>query len=106
MALFLASINRRLLIDISDVDLDRPVQRYLAEQGVTAEASSVVVDDDHAVVFLRAVPGSARPFDTADSYALGEALKAQLLATTGKTIDEVYWKFPLAPAPAGTTSAR
>jgi len=106
MALFLASINRRLLIDISDVDLDRAVQRYLAEQGVTAEASSVVVDDDHAVVFLRAVPGSARPFDTADSYALGEALKAQLLATTGKTIDEVYWKFPLAPAPAGTTSGR
>lgn len=106
MALFLAAINRRLLIDISDVDLDRAAQRFLAEQGVTAEASSVVVDDDHAVVFLRAMSGSARPFDTSDSYALGEALKAQLLATAGKTIDEVYWKFPLAPAPAGTTSAR
>jgi len=29
-----------------------------------------------------------------------------MLAAAGKTIDEVYWKFPLAPAPAGTTSAR
>jgi hypothetical protein len=33
-------------------------------------------------------------------------LKAQLLAAAGKTIDEVYWKFPLAPAPAGATSGR
>jgi hypothetical protein len=106
MALFLASINRRLLIDISDVDLDRAAQRFLAEQGVAAEASSVVVDDDHTVVFLRALPGSGRPLDTSDSYALGEALKAQLLATAGKTIDEVYWKFPLAPGPAGGTSGR
>ena len=58
MALFLAAINRRLLIDISDVDLDRAAQRFLADQGVTAEVSSVVVDDDHAVVFLRALPGA------------------------------------------------
>ncbi len=57
-------------------------------------------------MFLRALPGSARPFDTSDSYALGEALKAQLLAAAGKTIDEVYWKFPLATSPAGTTSGR
>ena len=68
--------------------------------------SSVVVDDDHTVVFLRALPGSARPFDTSDSYALGEALKAQLLAAAGKTIDEVYWKFPLAPAPNSATGGR
>ena len=101
MALFLASINRRLLIDISDVDLDRAAQRFLAEQGVRAEVSSVVVDDDHAVVFLRALPGSARPFDTSDSYALGEALKAHLLADAGKTIDEVYWKFPAGPRAGG-----
>jgi divalent metal cation (Fe/Co/Zn/Cd) transporter len=106
MALFLASINRRLLIDTSDAGLDRAAQRFLEEQGVAAEASSVVVDDDHAVVFLRALPGSARPFDTSDSYALGEALKAQLLATAGKTIDEVYWKFPLAAPPPGTASGR
>ncbi|HEY2864822.1 MAG TPA: cation transporter [Casimicrobiaceae bacterium] len=100
MALFLASINRRLLIDITDVDLDRAARRFLAEHAVTAEAKSIVVDDDHAVVFLHALPGSVRPLDTSDSYALGETLKTHLLATAGKTIDEVYWKFPLAAAPA------
>ena len=100
MALFLASINRRLLIDLADPELDRSAQAFLVEQGVSAEVSSVVVDDDHAVVFLRARPGGARPFDTSDSYALGEALKAQLLAAEGKTIDEVYWKFPLTSPPA------
>jgi divalent metal cation (Fe/Co/Zn/Cd) transporter len=106
MALFLASINRRLLIDISDVDLDRAAQRFLAEQGANAEVSSVVVDDDHAVVFLRVLPSSARPFDTSDSYALGEALKAKLLAGDGKAIDDVYWKFPLVVAPGDATSGR
>jgi len=105
MALFLASINRRLLIDIADVDLERAARKFLSEQNASAEVSSVVVDDDHAVVFLRALPGSSRPFDTSDSYALGEALKAQLLADAGKTIDEVYWKFPLA-SPASRPSPR
>jgi zinc transporter 9 len=100
MALFLASINRRLLIDITDDDIDRAARRFLAEHAVTAEAKSIVVDDDHAVVFLHALPGSVRPLDTSDSYALGETLKTYLLATSGKTIDEVYWKFPLAASPA------
>jgi zinc transporter 9 len=104
MALVLASINRGLLIDIADIDLEHAALRFLTEQGVRAEVSSVVVDDDHAVVFLRALPASARPFDTSDAYTLGEALKAHLLAAAGKTVDEVYWKFPLAgshgvPAP-------
>ncbi|MGH8798620.1 MAG: cation diffusion facilitator family transporter [Casimicrobiaceae bacterium] len=98
MALFLASLNRRLLIDTADVELDRAAQRFLATQGVTTEVSSVVLDDDHAVVFVHALPGGTRPFDTADSYALGETLKAHVRASDGKTIDEVYWKFPLAPA--------
>lgn len=100
MALFLASINRRILIDIADVDLNRAACQFLADHAVTAEATSVVVDDDHAVVFLQALPGSERPWDTSDSHALGETLKAHLLATAGKTIDDVYWKFPLAASPA------
>ena len=98
MALFLAAVNRRLLIDIADVDLERAARRFLSDQDVSAEVSSVVVDDNHSVVFLRALGGS-RPFDMHDSYALGEALKARLLADAGKTIDEVYWRFPLASGP-------
>lgn len=102
MALFLASLNRRLLIDTADVELDRSAQQFLVAQGVAPEVSSIVLDDDHAVVFVRALPGSTRPFDTADSYALGETLKAHVLAGDGKTIDEVYWKFALAPARSPT----
>jgi hypothetical protein len=45
----------------------------------------MVLDDDRAVVFVRA------QHEVRDSFAVGEALKAQL-ATTGKTIDAVYWK--------------
>jgi zinc transporter 9 len=102
MALFLASINRRLLIDIADADLDRAARKFLAGQGVSADVRSIVVDDDHAVVFLRTRPGGTRPSDTSDSYALGEALKTQLLADAGKTIDEVYWKFPPASSARAT----
>jgi zinc transporter 9 len=98
MALFLASLNRRLLIDTADVELDAAARQFLARQGVRTVVSSVVLDDDHAVVFVRALPGSTRPFDTSDSYALGETLKAHMVANAGKTIDEVYWKFALAPA--------
>ena len=98
MALFLASINQRLLIDSSDLELDRVAHAFLSAQGVQAEVSSVVLDDDHSIVFVRALSGGARPVDTADSYALGETLKAEIRSVDGKTIDEVYWKFPPAPA--------
>ena len=100
MALFLASINQRLLIDSSDLELDRVAQAFLSAQGVAAEVNSVVLDDDHLIVFVRALPGGSRPLDTADSYALGETLKAQVRSVDGKTVDDVYWKFPLAPPPS------
>ena len=87
MALFLAGINRRLLIDTSDVALDRAAETWLAGRGVAAQARSLILDDRRAVVFVRAaaeVPGS---------FALGEALKAHIQDGIGKTVDAVYWKF-------------
>jgi zinc transporter 9 len=89
MALFLAKLNRKLLIDTSDPEVDRTAQEWLAGREIRADVKSLVLDDDRAVVFVRA------RHDVRDSFAVGEALKAQL-ATTGKTIDAVYWKF--APA--------
>jgi zinc transporter 9 len=56
MALFLAAINRRLLIDTSDPAVDRIVAAFLAERGVSADARSVVVDDNHSVVFISVRP--------------------------------------------------
>ena len=86
MALFLATLNRKLLIDTSDPEVDRAAQDWLAARKIRADVKSLVLDDDRAVVFVRTW------HDVRDSFAVGEALKAQL-ATTGKTIDAVYWKF-------------
>jgi zinc transporter 9 len=89
MALFLAALNRRLLIDASDPAVDEAARTWLAARDIRGSVSSLVLDDDRAVVFVRA------QHEVRDSFAVGEALKAQL-ATAGKTIDAVYWKFATA----------
>ena len=94
MALFLAGLNRRLLIDTADVALDRAAAEFLAAHGVAADVSSIVLDADRSIVFVRVRPGHAALRDAAASYELGEALKAHARAAYGKTIDAVYWKFP------------
>jgi zinc transporter 9 len=87
MALFLATLNRRLLIDAADADINRVAAQFLAAAGVGAEVTSIVIDDDRGIVFVRA----SAP---ADSHALGEALKAHVHRHAGKTVAEVYWQFP------------
>jgi zinc transporter 9 len=96
MALFLAAINRRLLIDTADVALDRAAAEFLAAQGVAADVSSIVLDADRSIVFVRVKRGQAAARDAAASFALGQALKAHARSAHGKTIDAVYWKFPIA----------
>jgi zinc transporter 9 len=86
MALFLATLNRKLLIDASDADVDRAAQDWLAARDIRGTVNSLVLDDDRSVVFVRA------QHDVRDSFAVGEALKVQL-AKGGKTVDAVYWKF-------------
>jgi solute carrier family 30 (zinc transporter), member 9 len=93
MAVFLAAINRRLLIDSSDPGLDRSAERFLAEKGLRAKVSSILVDDDRGVLFVR-VPQADAHERAIESHALGEALKAHALAHEGKTVDAVYWQFP------------
>ena len=94
MALFLAAINRRLLIDASDPKLDRAAETWLAGQSVAADVRSLLIDDRRAVVFVHARD------DVPRSHALGQALKAHLEAGHGHAIEAVYWKFrtgPVAP---------
>ena len=88
MALFLAAINRRLLIDTSDPVLDGAATRWLADQRISASVHSLMLDDDTALIFVRAE--NAVP----ESYAMGEALKAHLRQSLGKAAHAVYWKFP------------
>jgi zinc transporter 9 len=92
MAVFLAALNRRLLIDTADLALDRAAAEFLAARGMPAEVSSIVLDAHRSVVFVRVKPG--RPGREAESHALGQALKAHARSQHGKTIDAVYWKFP------------
>jgi zinc transporter 9 len=93
MALFLAALNRRLLIDTADLALDRAVAEFLAARGMAADVSSIVLDASHSVVFVRVKPGHWAGHE-AESHALGQALKAHARSQHGKTIDAVYWKFP------------
>ncbi len=86
MALFLATLNRRLLIDASDPEIDVAAKKWLTAHNIHGSVQSLVLDDDRAVVFVRA------QHEVRDSFTIGEALKMQL-ATTGKTVDAVYWKF-------------
>src|SRR5215472_12482952 len=95
MALFLAALNRRLLIDTSDPDLEHCVARFLAGSGVEADVRSIIVDDGRDVVFVHLRDGDAVAVRT---HELGEALKAHARKAVNKTVDEVYWKFPAAQA--------
>lgn len=88
MALFLAAINRRILIDTSDRDLDRAARTWLAGRGIAASVHSLVLDNDRAIVFIRP-QGEVR-----QSRAVGSALTAHLAETLGKNADAVYWEFP------------
>jgi serine protease inhibitor ecotin len=93
MAIVLAAINRRLLIDSSDLVLDRVAGQFLADKGLDSEVSSIVLDDDRSILFVRVNRGQASE-SAVESHALGEALKAFALAHEGKTVDAVYWQFP------------
>jgi zinc transporter 9 len=94
LAVFLAAINRRLLIDTSDPVIDQASTRWLASRDVRARVHSLVLDDDNTVVLVRAES------DVAVSYALGEDLKQHLQSATGKNAISVYWKFPKRSAAA------
>jgi solute carrier family 30 (zinc transporter), member 9 len=87
MAIFLAALNRRLLIDTSDAALDRAAEQWLENRRIAAQVHSLVLDDDSAVVFVRA--RSRVP----DSRDVGEALKDHLRRTQDKVANDVYWKF-------------
>ena len=88
MALFLAAINRRVLIDTSDGELDRAAEAWLAGRGIPATVHSLVLDNDRAIAFVRARE------EVAGTFATGTALAEHLRTALGKNADAVYWEFP------------
>ena len=92
MAVFLAAINRRLLIDTSDPMLDRAAERWLGEQQIRAHVHSLMLDDDSAVLFVRADARRRR-----NRMRIGEALTRKKHVQGGRSARRrrrVYWKFP------------
>lgn len=87
MAVFLAALNRGLLIDTSDMEVDRAAEKWLDAKEISAQVRSLIVDDDRVIVFVRATR------EVPQSFALGKALAADLKDAHGKTVDAVYWKF-------------
>jgi len=87
MAIFLATVNRKLLIDTTDPAVDRAAEAWLKQRGIQATVRSLVLGVDHSIVFVRA----AR--EVADSYEHAGALTRHLAGEHGKKVDEVYWQF-------------
>ena len=87
MAIFLAGLNRRLLIDTSDQALDRAAEAWLHTQGVEADVRSLILNRTLSILFVRA------DGEVAHTVRVGEALKAHLASTLGRSPEAVYWKF-------------
>ena len=93
MALFLAAINRRLLIDFADPALGSP------RRGIPGRAGSVGRGEldrgrRRSRRRVRPRPRPATGTFQADSIrqALGEALQRHALERGRTTVDDVYWK--------------
>src|SRR4029077_8239141 len=87
MALFLAALNRQLLIDTSDQPLDRAAEQWLKSRAVEAEVRSLILGNGQSIMFVRAEG------EVAQSLSVGEALKQHLAEALGKAPEAVYWKF-------------
>jgi solute carrier family 30 (zinc transporter), member 9 len=92
MALFLAALNRKLLIDTSDPEIDAVVTGFLDAKNVRANVSSIVVDSGHAVVLVRVRGDPAEAPAASELRTLGDELKRSAIAGGTKVIDEVYWR--------------
>ncbi len=91
MALFLANINGRILIDAADVDLDRALEQRLVAMGVRARVASITFDVDRAVVFVHAEGDASELPRTAQ--VIGDDLCSHADEQLGKHVDSVYWQF-------------
>ena len=94
MALFLAAINRRLLIDASDPALDRLVAAFLAgSRRVGRCAARSWSMTATASCSFTSGPATRDMSGGFDSRAIGEGLAAPRPRARGaRPIDEVYWK--------------
>jgi zinc transporter 9 len=96
MALALARLNKEVLIDVSDISVNQEVARVIeARSGIHIDVASSLIDADRCLLFVRVAPQDIpQGFDFARLDAVGELIKQEIAAKTGKAIDQVYWQFP------------
>lgn len=100
MAIGLARLNKEILIDIADVGIDAEVERIItAKSGIRIRVASTLVDSSRCLLFIHASPADIpRNVDYARLTEIGELVKQHVSSAMGKTIDHVYWQFPLEPS--------
>ena len=97
MALFLAAVNRKVLIDSTDPLIDRAATRFLEARGIDAKVRSLVMDETRVMVFARVRE------DLPGAEGIAAELTDAVGRDTGKTIGGVFWQFghtSLAKVPA------
>jgi cation diffusion facilitator family transporter len=96
MALGLAKLNKEILIDVADIDVDAEVEgAIVAKSGIRIKVASTMFDSKRSLLFVRVMPTDIPDnVDFAGLARVGDEIKQHVAATLGKTIDHVYWQFP------------
>lgn len=98
MAVILARLNKEVLIDVADTDVNREVAELVKTQsGIDIDVASTLVDLDRCILFVHvATTDIPKNVDFARITAIGDLLKQHITDKTGKSVDQVYWQFPTA----------
>ena len=107
-AILLARLNKEVLIDVADADIDAEIARVVeAKAGIRIKVASSMVDTGRCLLFVHVSPvDMPKDIDFARVTAIGEMLKQHIAAVMGRTVDQVYWQFPLSAAgPASNLEA-
>jgi divalent metal cation (Fe/Co/Zn/Cd) transporter len=102
MAIALAKLNKEILIDVADLDVDAEIERIIAaKSGIRIKVASTMFDSNRCLLFVRVQPADIpQGVDFARIAAIGDEVKQHIASTMGKTIDHVYWQFPATAAEA------
>jgi cation diffusion facilitator family transporter len=98
MAISLAKLNKEVLIDVADLDVDAEIERVItAKSGIRIKVASTMFDSNRCLLFVRVSPADIPDsVDFARLAAIGDEIKQHIASKMGKTIDHVYWQFPSA----------
>jgi hypothetical protein len=90
-------LNKEVLIDVADTSIDAEIERMIKDKaGIRIKVASTLVDSDRCLLFIHVSPADVPShIDFARLTEIGEQLKRHVASVMGKTIDQVYWQFPL-----------